>query len=67
MFHVNVLLVQEGYSPYVNRGESILLAGLFEEAEKLAKEGKKGYWAYPELARKLTKIAGQQAHRDEKK
>jgi RNA polymerase sigma factor (sigma-70 family) len=59
-FHINVLLIQEGYSPFVHmessRWDKNTLT-CYESAEQYAKLHQKGIWKDAEFAERLKKIA----------
>ena len=59
-FHINVFLIQEGYSPFVrdprSRWDRKVLA-CYESAEQYAELHKKGIWGDPEFAKRLKEIA----------
>ena len=59
-FHLNVLLIQEGCSPFVHpplsRWDKKTLA-CYQSAEQYAKLHKKGIWSDPKFAERLKKIA----------
>jgi RNA polymerase sigma factor (sigma-70 family) len=59
-FHVNVLLIQEGYCPFVRRSESRwdkLTLACYESAEQSAKLHRKGIWKDPDFAERVKKSA----------
>jgi RNA polymerase sigma factor (sigma-70 family) len=59
-FHINVLLIQEGYSPFVAREDrnwDKRLRVCYESAEAYAELHKKGVWKDPEFAQQLKTIA----------
>jgi RNA polymerase sigma factor (sigma-70 family) len=59
-FHINVLLIQEGYSPFVrdprSKWDKKVLA-CYETAEQYAELHKKGIWADPAFAKRLKESA----------
>jgi RNA polymerase sigma factor (sigma-70 family) len=67
-FHINVLLIQEGYTPFVRdpkaKWDKKTLT-CYESAEQYAQLHKKGIWADPEFAERLKKIAEKAAEKPE--
>lgn len=57
-YHLNILLVERGYSPYVRSPKRILKwHDQFLAAEELAKKNKRGIWNSPKLLQHLQKKA----------
>ena len=59
-FHINVLLIQEGYSPFVRSPQSPWdkkTLACYKSAEQYAALHQKGIWKVPKFAERLKKIA----------